>query len=204
MCYNKQVNESWPLSQTVKTSPSHGEDMGSIPVGVTKQAASLRTGRSCRRFRAISSAGRAPGSQSGGQGFDPPMVHQRSTPPPRRWGASLVDRVCFGERTPSAAAKPNGRIAMIALRRCVNPPMPGGMNVRWYYAKNSILVCRTFRFRSPYGPPYEEHKMDILRKNRVFTRFFAPFWHFDPVTKKSRNADIFRILVGRELMSAKF
>ena len=24
-----------PLSQTVKTSPSHGEDMGSIPVGVT-------------------------------------------------------------------------------------------------------------------------------------------------------------------------
>ena len=26
-----------PLSQTVKTSPSHGEDMGSIPVGVTKQ-----------------------------------------------------------------------------------------------------------------------------------------------------------------------
>ena len=26
-----------PLSQTVKTSPSHGEDMGSIPVGVTKR-----------------------------------------------------------------------------------------------------------------------------------------------------------------------
>ena len=94
MWYNRQVNESWPLSQTVKTSPSHGEDMGSIPVGVTTgsfkdEAANL--------FRAISSAGRAPGSQSGGQGFDPPMVHQRSTPPPRRWGASLVDRVCFGE-----------------------------------------------------------------------------------------------------------
>ena len=35
MWYNRQVNESWPLSQTVKTSPSHGEDMGSIPVGVT-------------------------------------------------------------------------------------------------------------------------------------------------------------------------
>ena len=32
----------WPLSQTVKTSPSHGEDMGSIPVGVTtKQAERL-------------------------------------------------------------------------------------------------------------------------------------------------------------------
>ena len=58
--------------------------------------------------------------------------------------------------------------------------------------------------RFPSLPPYEEHKMDILRKNRVFTRFFAPFWHFGPVTKKSRNADIFRILVGRELMSAKF
>ncbi len=51
---------------------------------------------------------------------------------------------------------------------------------------------------------YEEHKMDILRKNRVFTRFFAPFWHFGSVTKKSRNADIFRILVGRELMSLDF
>ena len=50
---------------------------------------------------------------------------------------------------------------------------------------------------------YEEHNIDILRKNRVFTRFFAPFWHFGSVTKKSRNADIFRILVGRELMSAK-
>ena len=28
---------TWPLSQTAKTSPSHGEDMGSIPVGVTKK-----------------------------------------------------------------------------------------------------------------------------------------------------------------------
>ena len=30
-----RVMWSWPLSQTAKTSPSHGEDMGSIPVGVT-------------------------------------------------------------------------------------------------------------------------------------------------------------------------
>ncbi len=51
---------------------------------------------------------------------------------------------------------------------------------------------------------YEEHNIDILRKNRVFNRFFVPFWHFGTVTKKSRNADIFRFLVGRELMSAKF
>ena len=29
-------------------------------------------------FRAGSSAGRAPGSQSGGQGFDPPSVHSSS------------------------------------------------------------------------------------------------------------------------------
>ena len=29
-----------PLSQTAKTSPSHGEDMGSIPVGVTKRTSS--------------------------------------------------------------------------------------------------------------------------------------------------------------------
>ena len=29
-----------PLSQTAKTSPSHGEDMGSIPVGVTNLAGS--------------------------------------------------------------------------------------------------------------------------------------------------------------------
>ena len=28
---------SRPLSQTAKTSPSHGEDMGSIPVGVTRK-----------------------------------------------------------------------------------------------------------------------------------------------------------------------
>ena len=27
------------------------------------------------------------------------------------------------------------------------------------------------------------NKMDIHRKNRVFTRFFAPFWHFGTVTK---------------------
>ena len=30
-----------------------------------------------QRLRGISSAGRAPGSQSGGQGFDPPMLHKQ-------------------------------------------------------------------------------------------------------------------------------
>ena len=48
------------------------------------------------------------------------------------------------------------------------------------------------------------NKMDIHRKKTGFTRVFTPFWHVGPVTKKSRNADIFRILVGRELTSAKF
>ena len=35
MCYNVRGQEKWPISQTAKTSPSHGEDMGSIPVWVT-------------------------------------------------------------------------------------------------------------------------------------------------------------------------
>ncbi len=35
MCYNIQ-GQARPISQTVKTSPSHGEDMGSIPVWVTR------------------------------------------------------------------------------------------------------------------------------------------------------------------------
>ena len=39
------------------------------------------------RIRAISSAGRAPGSQSGGHGFDPHMVHTQRTP---RQGVSFV------------------------------------------------------------------------------------------------------------------
>ena len=41
LCYNVKVArnaaQKWPLSQAAKTSPSHGEGMGSIPVGVTKQ-----------------------------------------------------------------------------------------------------------------------------------------------------------------------
>ena len=37
MWYNNQVARTWPLSQAAKTSPSHGEGMGSIPVGVTKK-----------------------------------------------------------------------------------------------------------------------------------------------------------------------
>ena len=49
--------------------------------------------------------------------------------------------------------------------------------------KATHCLNRTFRFRFPSLPPYEEHNIDILRKNRVFTRFFAPFWHFGSVTK---------------------
>ena len=35
--YNNRVARTWPLSQAAKTSPSHGEGMGSIPVRVTKR-----------------------------------------------------------------------------------------------------------------------------------------------------------------------
>ena len=47
---------------------------------------------------------------------------------------------------------------------------------------------------------YEEHKMDILRKKRVFTSFFCPFLALWLGDKKSRNADMFRTLVGGERM----
>ena len=36
VCYNMQVVRTWPHSQAAKTSPSHGEGVGSIPTGVTK------------------------------------------------------------------------------------------------------------------------------------------------------------------------
>ena len=155
------------------------------------------------------------------------LLHQRSTPPPRRWGASLVDRVCFGERTPSAAAEPNGRIAMIALRRCVNPPIPGGMNVRSEHLKKfanlsphiSVQIPLWSTSRQCLHPLPDRKKAEpsrvprwegsdcflwILFEKAWFYPVFAPFWHFGSVTKKSRNADIFRILVGRELMSSDF
>ena len=34
---NDKITSAWPRGQEVKTSPFHGEIMGSIPVGVTKQ-----------------------------------------------------------------------------------------------------------------------------------------------------------------------
>lgn len=51
-----------PLVKRSKTSPFHGENMGSNPVGVTTWA--------------ISSAGRAPALQAGCQQFDPVIAHQ--------------------------------------------------------------------------------------------------------------------------------
>ena len=43
------LTNSWPRGQAVKTSPFHGGDMGSIPVGVTKYAtlAQLVERRTC-------------------------------------------------------------------------------------------------------------------------------------------------------------
>ena len=39
MCYHIKVNKSRPHGQAVKTSPSHGENRGSSPLGATKQNA---------------------------------------------------------------------------------------------------------------------------------------------------------------------
>ena len=121
-----------------------------------------------------------------------------SLPPQRRGSVQSADPLLCGGtfcryRTHSAAEN-EGRTAIERRRNeCAT-----------VLRKATHCLNRTFRFRFPSSPPYEEHNIDILRKNRVFTRFFAPFWHFGSVTKKSRNADIFRILVGRELMSSDF
>ena len=101
--------------------------------------------------------------------------------------------MCFGERTPSAAAKPNGRIAMIALRRCVNPPMPGGMNVRSEHLKNS-LTCR--RIISVPDPPMVHHMKNIKWIFFAKTGFLPGFlpllalWHGDKkITKRGYVQD---------------
>ena len=41
LCYNTPVDER-PVGQAAKTSPFHGENMGSIPVRVTKKESTLR------------------------------------------------------------------------------------------------------------------------------------------------------------------
>ena len=58
---------TWPVGQAVKTPPFHGDNMGSIPIRVTK-------------IRAISSAGRAPALQAGCRQFDPVIAHQKCGP----------------------------------------------------------------------------------------------------------------------------
>ena len=40
MSYTIQAETKWPVSQAAKTSPSHGEDGGSIPPRVTKKETS--------------------------------------------------------------------------------------------------------------------------------------------------------------------
>ena len=39
--FGKQKNKLWLLGQVVKTSPSHGENMGSNPVGVNRMNADV-------------------------------------------------------------------------------------------------------------------------------------------------------------------
>ena len=44
LLYTKQVasaKETWSIGQAVKTSPSHGENRGSIPLGTAKKAVLL-------------------------------------------------------------------------------------------------------------------------------------------------------------------
>ena len=57
---------SWPLGQVVKTSPFHGGNMGSNPVGVTTSWG-------------YSSAGRARALQARGHRFEPCCPHQKNT-----------------------------------------------------------------------------------------------------------------------------
>ena len=55
--------QTWLLGQAVKTSPFHGGNTGSIPVGVTKWG--------------VSSVGRASALQAGGHRFEPCTPHQQ-------------------------------------------------------------------------------------------------------------------------------
>ena len=89
-------------------------------------------------------------------------------------------------------------------RKSVPLPKDGGMNVRQYPERHRTACTAHFGSDSHHFHHMKNIKWIFFAKKLVFTRFFAPFWHFGSVTKKSRNADIFRILVGRELMSAKF
>ena len=86
MCYNNQVARTWPLSQAAKTSPSHGEGMGSIPVGVTKKKAHRKRG--ALSFCAPSRTHTAP-RRGAGYGFASPARRSESLLARRRaWRSS--------------------------------------------------------------------------------------------------------------------
>ena len=105
----------------------------------------------------------------------------------RRWDASLVDHVRIGERTPSAAAEQNGRIAMIAPRRCVNPPIPGGMNVR----QNRVRRSSTGPAHFGSDPPMV-HQRSIPSPKEMGCFFGGPcaFWRENPLRRsRAKRAD---------------
>ena len=107
-------------------------------------------------LRGISSAGRAPGSQSGGQGFDPPMLHLKSLEKSRLfllpWGSLL--HFCY---------------TAFGVVRILNSPMPLNSSLtlfedflffaKWVYAVFisvcSIWSCKVLLLTDPSSSTVE-------------------------------------------------
>ena len=106
-----------------------------------------------------------------------------SLPPQRRGSVQSADPLLCGGtfcryRTHSAAEN-EGRTAIERRRNeCAT-----------VLRKATHCLNRTFRFRFPSLPPYEEHNIDILRKNPSFYPVFCPFlalWLGDKKITKRR------------------
>ena len=90
---------SWPLGQVVKTSPFHGGNMGSNPVGVTTSWG-------------YSSAGRARALQARGHRFEPCCPHHIK----KRATLCVVLFLCVGKQH-RARTQPNGWRSAVACKR---------------------------------------------------------------------------------------
>src|SRR5699024_10948496 len=82
----------WPVGQAVKTSPFHGAITGSIPV---------RVAIILKRFRRISSAGRAPATQACGRRYERVVLHYYTA----GW-SSLVARWAHNPKVASSNLAP--------------------------------------------------------------------------------------------------
>ena len=107
---------SWPLGQVVKTSPFHGGNMGSNPVGVTTSWG-------------YSSAGRARALQARGHRFEPCCPHHIK----KRATLCVVLFLCVGKQH-------RARIRRF-LRLCANPCAPVPRSHCTLASK-----CKHFRF----------------------------------------------------------